>query len=71
VCDELDLDFQAVKSWDRQYNDLYADLGMEQFSRYILDPPQGEIGGHCVVPNAVILNKQFPSPLVEEVTCQQ
>lgn len=67
VCDDLGIDFKLVKDFDIEYNRLYQLLGMPEFQRYILNAPDGPIGGHCVVPNAKILDKQYPSNLLKEV----
>lgn len=67
VSKELGMDFSAVKQFDLDYNLLYSKLGMQQFQRYILDPPEGKIGGHCVVPNAELLNKQYPSEMLSMI----
>ena len=67
VCDDLGLDYSAVKEWDAWVNGLYAGLGMPQFTRYLLDPPEGSKGGHCVTPNARILAQQYPDPLIDVV----
>ncbi len=64
VAKELDMDFDALKQFDLDYNTLYSQMGLNQFQRYILDPPGGQIGGHCVVPNAEILDVQFPHPML-------
>jgi hypothetical protein len=61
----LGMDFKANKDFDEDYNRLYRKLGLSQFQRYILDPPNGEIGGHCVVPNAELLDEQYPNPLLK------
>lgn len=71
VCEELGMDFVAVKQFDVDYNNLYQRLGMLQFQRYLLDPPEGKIGGHCVVPNAKLLNKQFPNALLEMIIAME
>lgn len=71
VCETLDMDYAAVKQFDLDYNNLYERLGMLQFKRYILNPPEGKIGGHCVVPNAKILDKQFPSKLLEMIVAME
>lgn len=42
------------------YNEGYKSLGFEQFVRPVLEPTQGKIGGHCVVPNAQMLLEDFP-----------
>lgn len=65
VTEELGMNFAAVKQFDLDYNNLYQRLGMLQFQRYILDPPKGKIGGHCVVPNAKVLNEQHPDKMLD------
>lgn len=68
VAEKLGMDYQLMKDWNTEYNNLYADLGLDdKFKKYVLDAPEGPIGGHCVVPNAEILNKQFPSKLLKEI----
>lgn len=67
VSKELDMPYDYVKEWDHSYNDLYSRLRMKGNRKYILDPPQGEIGGHCVVPNAKLLNEQFPSQMLYKI----
>jgi len=67
VADDLGMDFEQVKRFDRDYNLLYKQLFMPQFQRYILDPPKGMIGGHCVVPNSKILDAQYPSVFLKEI----
>lgn len=61
----LGMDFQANKDFDDDYNRLYKKLKLPQFQRYLLDPPNGEIGGHCVVPNAELLDEQYPHPILK------
>lgn len=67
VADDLGMDFNLIKDFDKDYNQLYQQLGMDWAQRYILDPPAGKIGGHCVVPNAHILDEQYPSELLEQI----
>lgn len=67
VADELEMDFQYVKDFDLDYNKLYKDLGRENYQRYILTPPEGKIGGHCVVPNAKLLDEQFPDDFLKRI----
>lgn len=67
VAESMALPWSVVKEFDEDYNMLYRQLGMPQFQRYILDPPHGVIGGHCIVPNAKLLNEQFPSELLEKI----
>lgn len=65
VAKQLGMDYKRVQDFDRDYNALYHELGMNWAQRYILDEPTGKIGGHCVVPNAELLDEQFPSELLK------
>lgn len=67
VADELDMDFDLLKEFDTEYNRLYRELGENWAQRYILDPPEGKIGGHCVVPNAKLLNAQYPNEWLQQL----
>lgn len=68
VADAIGMDYQLTKNWNENYNRLYKDLGMEKrYQKYVLDAPDGPKGGHCITPNAKILNKQYPNVLVDIV----
>lgn len=68
VAEDIGMDFELTKEWNREYNKLYKNLGMEKrFQKFVLDAPDGPKGGHCVVPNARLLNEQYPNELVEVV----
>jgi hypothetical protein len=67
VCNNIGLDYDEVKKFNMAYNGLYKTLGMPNMQRYILDAPVGNIGGHCVVPNAKLLDKQYPSIFLKEI----
>lgn len=67
VADKIGMDFELIRQFDRNYNDLYKELGLDDYQRYILDPPKGPIGGHCVVPNAELLNEQYPSNMLDMI----
>ncbi len=67
AADEIGMHYDMVKEYDSGYNKLYRDLGLFKYQRYILDPPDGFIGGHCIRPNAKILDNQFPSPLLKAI----
>jgi hypothetical protein len=70
VCDDIGMDYENVKEWTRWYNSLYAGhFGMDWAKRPVLDPPVGAIGGHCVVPNARLLDGTHPNAIVGEVYC--
>lgn len=49
------VDYQAFATYLENYNELYGALGLQQFTRPVLQPPQGPIGGHCVMPNMRLL----------------
>lgn len=67
VSKTIGMNFDLIKEFDEAYNELYRDMNMPQFQRYILDPPKGKIGGHCVVPNAKILDEQYPNTMLKEI----
>jgi len=67
VCDDIGLDYNAIKTFNMAYNQLYKTMGMPNYQRYILDAPKGNLGGHCVTNNSLILNKQYPSIFLEEI----
>lgn len=67
VSRDLGMDFSANKQYDNDYNGLYTRLGMKQFQRYVLDPPEGKIGGHCITPNAELLDKQYPNEMLRMI----
>ena len=66
-CAVYGVDYADVKEFNRHYNRLYANLGLPQYSRYILDPPQGNIKGHCILPNAKLLREACPHPFLDEM----
>lgn len=68
VAKKLGMDYDLMKDWNSSYNSLYKQLGLDkQFQKYVLDAPDGPIGGHCVVPNAKLLDEQFPSELLKMI----
>ena len=56
ACDSPDI----FIDYNQDYNFLYEALGFPGIKRYILDYPKGDIGGHCVVPNAKFIEGVFP-----------
>jgi hypothetical protein len=65
VAESIGMDFQLTKDWNEEYNKLYKNLGMEKkYQKFVLDAPEGAKGGHCIVPNALILDEQYPNDLV-------
>lgn len=67
VSKKLGMDFSAIRQFDTDYNLLYDKLEMTQFKRYILDAPNGKIGGHCIVPNAKLLDEQYPNDWLKKI----
>ena len=62
VCDEYGIDYRDVKAYNESYNDLYQGT---QFKRYILEPPDGKIGGHCILQNLPLFKKDFRNKFIE------
>lgn len=66
-CEENNLDFDIVyKDCNKTYNDGYKKLGFPKFSKYTLDHMDGEIGGHCIIPNCEILQTPSAKFILEE-----
>ncbi len=66
ICDKLGVGFdQAVIDFNKTYNEGYVKLGKENVVRPVLYAPEGQIGGHCVVPNAEILKNFLESPAID------
>ncbi len=56
LCEGMGLDFEDVMTgWNEGYNKGYKKLGMDHVVRPVLNPPDGSIGGHCIIPNAKLL----------------
>lgn len=67
VAGQLEMPYNYVKDWDKAYNELYGKLKMKHNRKFVLDPPDGKIGGHCVVPNAELLDNQFPHCMLKQI----
>ena len=68
LCDKHEINFDLIKNWNTTYNKGYLAMGMDKFCRPVLDPPiDNKIGGHCVIPNAEILNSELQSSLITEI----
>lgn len=69
ACQQFDADFEDVMTvYNQTYNTGYTILKKPNVVRPVLTPPQGGIGGHCVVQNADLLKKQFESPALDFIT---
>lgn len=61
ICRQYGLSYhEVVSEYTRTYNEGYATLDHPQFTRPILTPPQGKIGGHCLVQNANLVFDALP-----------
>jgi UDP-N-acetyl-D-mannosaminuronate dehydrogenase len=66
ACDKFGANFeQVMTTYNQTYNEGYTILGKQNVVRPVLLPPDGGIGGHCVVENAELLSKQFQSPALD------
>jgi hypothetical protein len=65
VSQDIGLDYDWVKKYDRDYNRLLKNTDRPDLQRPALDPPEGKIGGHCVIPNARLLQNTYPGDLVK------
>jgi UDP-N-acetyl-D-mannosaminuronate dehydrogenase len=65
LCDEVGVDFEyAMTEYNSSYNAGYEHLGKREVMRPVLQDMPGPIGGHCVVPNAKILQKIWDSEVL-------
>lgn len=71
TAESIGMDYKLLKDFDTDYNKLYHNLSMRWAQRYILNDPVGKIGGHCVVPNAKLLDKQFPSEMLKMIIAME
>jgi hypothetical protein len=71
LCKEYMIGYSEINDYNKSYNKLYASLGQENIKRYILEPPEGKIGGHCILRNAEILHKKHRSLFTKMVKDMQ
>ncbi|MDO8577329.1 MAG: hypothetical protein Q7R55_00475 [Candidatus Wildermuthbacteria bacterium] len=68
LCDAWGVDFEAAMTdFNKTYNEGYAKLGMSHVVRPVLKAEEGPIGGHCVIPNAELLDSLFKSKVFDLV----
>ena len=66
ICDKFGVNFdQAVTDFNKTYNNGYTKIGKKNVVRPILSPPSGGIGGHCIIPNARLLNGVSKSKFID------
>lgn len=67
-CQINEVDFEVAYAHACQtYNDGYSAVGVEWARKYVLRHVPGQIGGHCVVPNASLLNDDVVVPVFEQL----
>lgn len=71
TAEAIGMDYKLLKDFDKDYNKLYHNLSMPWAQRYVLNDPAGKIGGHCVVPNAKLLDKQFPCEMLKMIIAME
>jgi 3-hydroxyisobutyrate dehydrogenase-like beta-hydroxyacid dehydrogenase len=69
ICDLENVDFDVVYTrWQQQYNDGYTTLNMPHVVRPVLKPMSSNIiGGHCVLPNAQMLDEMYDLDLTKYI----
>jgi UDP-N-acetyl-D-mannosaminuronate dehydrogenase len=67
LCENEDVDFDEVMTlYNQSYNKGYITLGKENVVRPVLYPTK-KIGGHCVVPNALILKDYMNTKIIDSI----
>lgn len=67
VCEEFGLDYsEAVKGFTKGYNKGIVNDN-PNLVKTILEPPDGKIGGHCVLPAIKILNNQIQDTILTSI----
>lgn len=62
--------YSSFKEFNLSYNEGYKNLKMSHFIRPTLYPPsktKGKITGHCLIPNAELLEKIFPHQITKQI----
>jgi hypothetical protein len=70
LCEEVGVPVEDVMGlFNTTYNQGYTKMNVTNVVRPVLYPPKGKIGGHCVVPNAKLLQEQFgEDPILQRIT---
>ena len=67
LCKQFGVDHNLVYTHANQtYNEGYSWLGMPQFLKYNIKHMDGSIGGHCIMPNAELLDSWMNDVLKEK-----
>ena len=66
ICNNFGADFEkSVTDFNNTYNIGYKKLKKDKVIRPVLYPPNDCISGHCIIPNAKILEKYFKSQAID------
>lgn len=64
----LGANYNLVIAYNQDYNNLIKSVHKDDsLIRYNLVPPNGKIGGHCVLQNTPFLNDHFPHGFIKEM----
>lgn len=70
ICKKYKVPFSTFQDFNLSYNEGYKKLGKSNVIRPTLYPPsktKGKITGHCLIPNAELLEKIFPHPITKHI----
>lgn len=70
ICKKYKVPFSTFQDFNLSYNEGYKKLGKPNVIRPTLYPPsktKGKITGHCLIPNAKLLEKIFPHQITKEI----
>lgn len=66
IADKFKVPFEYIYTIPNEtYNEGYAEMGMPQYKRPVLEYIPGKIGGHCVIQNTYLMNDLFTRRLRE------
>lgn len=65
LCDKYDVPFELFTIWTKEYNEGVIRAGQQESVRPNLVPIMAKIGGHCILPNAKLVEGKFAKILLE------
>ena len=67
LSDRYGVDYEDIAQGNKEYNEGSLAVGHPEWVRPELDPTPGPIGGHCIVPNAKILQEDVQHKLLDSI----
>jgi len=67
LCKKYEIPFQTFAHFNKSYNRGYRRMRMKNVNRPELYPPEGKIGGTCIIPNTKILQKHLDHKLIQSI----